>query len=79
LTNGEVANFHQVLNRVANIVDPKNEYDKKSGIDLMEIMGLGEDNFAMLVATYEKALEKSCAELKTAVTALIENFSDDRH
>jgi hypothetical protein len=24
-------------------------------------------------------LEKSCAELKTAVTALTENFSDDRH
>ncbi len=43
------------------------------------MMGLGEDNFAMLVATYEKALEKSCAELKTAVAALTENFSDDRH
>jgi hypothetical protein len=61
LTNGEAANFHQVLNRVANIVDQKNEYDKKSGINLIEMMGLGEDNFAMLVATYEKALEKSCA------------------
>jgi hypothetical protein len=44
----------------------------------MEMMGLGEDNFAMLVATYEKALEKSCAELKTAVTTLTENISDDR-
>jgi len=41
--------------------------------------GLDENNFALLVATYEKALEKSCAELKTAVTALTENFSDDRH
>jgi hypothetical protein len=44
----------------------------------MEMMGLDEDNFAKLVATYEKALEKSCAELKTAVAALTENFSDDR-
>jgi hypothetical protein len=79
LTNGEVANFYQVLNRVANTVDQKNEYDKKSGIDSMEMMGLDEDNFAMLVATYERALEKSCAELKTAVAALTENFSDDRH
>jgi hypothetical protein len=78
LTNGEVANFAQALNRVANIVDQKNEYDKKSGINLIETMGLGEDNFAMLVTTYEKALEKSCAELKTSVVALTENFSDDQ-
>ena len=40
--------------------------------------GLDENNFALLVATYEKVLEKSCAELKTAVAALTENFSDDR-
>jgi hypothetical protein len=42
------------------------------------MMGLDEDNFSMLVATYQKELEKSCAELKTAVTALTENFSNDR-
>ncbi|MFT7675348.1 MAG: PAS domain S-box-containing protein [Gammaproteobacteria bacterium] len=75
--NGEVANFAQVLLRVVNIVDQTNEYDKKSGIDSMEMMGLDEDNFAMLVATYEKELEKSCAELKTAVAALTANSSDD--
>jgi hypothetical protein len=44
----------------------------------MEMMDLDEDNFAMLVATYEKKLEKSCAKLKTAVAALTENFSDNR-
>ena len=75
IDNEEIANFAEVLERVANIVDQTEEQNKDTEIP-SALAAIDEDAFAELLTMYEAGLKEQCDGFTQAISDLANKPTD---